>query len=160
MVYQFREGSPFSGDAQKVGETLAAIEQREGRLDPSDVVTEARSIESPIHPYFEWDDAKAAGEYRLEQARGLVRAVVVVRVEEVERPPIRAFVSVKRDGERTYAPIDNVLTNPDLRAQAFAEIRGEICSLRRKLTAWEELARALELTDEIEQVVKQAELPI
>lgn len=58
-------------------ERLQALEQ-EGRLTPNAVREDAAKPESPLHGYFEWDDSVAAGQHRLDQARALIRRVLVV----------------------------------------------------------------------------------
>lgn len=44
-----------------------------GALSPRDVVDAAKNEASPLHPYFDWDDERAADHWRLEQARRLLR---------------------------------------------------------------------------------------
>lgn len=153
MVFKFREGSHLPGDPQKVGETLTSIESEHGSLTPPIVVKEAEPDDSPLHRYFEWDDAKAADSFRLEQARYLVASVVVVRAERPDATPVRAFVSVKDEGERTYSPIQVVLSQPDLKAQAISDILINIASLRRKLESFEEFADLLAYIEAIENKV-------
>lgn len=46
-----------------------------GRLTPQAVVDDARDPASPLHERFEWDDSTAAHQYRLSQARELIRTV-------------------------------------------------------------------------------------
>jgi len=65
-------------------EELRRLENRRGQLRPGDVVRAARSRTSPLHTYFEWDDGKAATAWRLEQAKTIIRKVVLV-IETAER---------------------------------------------------------------------------
>jgi hypothetical protein len=53
---------------------ITALEQ-ERRLTPATLVTDARDPQSPLHTLFEWDNERAAEEYRLNQAREVIRAV-------------------------------------------------------------------------------------
>lgn len=48
------------------------------------VVQEAKKPSSPLHPLFEWDDGKAAEQWRLHRARNLIRAVRVIKVDGAE----------------------------------------------------------------------------
>src|SRR5690606_1315589 len=67
-------------DAQTAGKELERIrEANDGRLRPEDVVVSAQKQDSPLHAIFTWDDSKAANEYRLSQARRLIRLVVIER---------------------------------------------------------------------------------
>lgn len=92
MVFSYRwaEEAPYTAPAQAVGERLQAIAaESEGRLHPRDVVADARSETSPLHPLFEWNDRRAAVAHRLEQARALITHLVVVRVEAGEEELLR-----------------------------------------------------------------------
>lgn len=89
MVYQYswRESAELREqvEAQVVGERLAAIAaDAEGTLRPQDVVADARSAQSPLHPLFEWDDRKAATAHRLHQAKSIIKAIVVEFVGQPE----------------------------------------------------------------------------
>jgi hypothetical protein len=65
-----------------------------GVLKPKDVVETARDPENVLHPRFEWDDEKAGEQYRLLQARQLIRVSVIVTGEE-DTEPIKAYWSIK-----------------------------------------------------------------
>jgi len=52
-------------------ETLQGL-VRNGQIKPEDVVESAKNEDSPIHNNFEWNNTKAAQEYRLWQARHLI----------------------------------------------------------------------------------------
>lgn len=46
-------------------EHLRLIQSKEGRLDPREVLRDARNANSPLHDLFEWDDSAAADAYRM-----------------------------------------------------------------------------------------------
>ncbi len=55
-------------------DTILKKLKRDGQLTASGILKMAENESSPLHSIFEWDDTKAAREYRLYQARlGLVR---------------------------------------------------------------------------------------
>jgi len=92
-AYEFAEGARFQAgaatDPAAVGAHLDLLrKQQKGELTPSDVVNDARNPNSPLHSFFEWSDSVAAEQYRLSQARGLIRAVVAVYVSET-KPAVR-----------------------------------------------------------------------
>ena len=65
-------------DTPEVRERLALLHERcGGDLQASAVVEDARDEASPLHPLFEWDDAKAAEQQRLDRAREVIRTVRV-----------------------------------------------------------------------------------
>lgn len=132
--YEFAEGARLhSGakaeDADAVGHRLEALrEQYKGELTPADVVADARSRNSPLHCFFEWSDTKAADAYRLQQARGLIRAVVAVVVSAgTPAQRMQAFVHVNDPGAPHYRSVDHAMSQERTRdmvlMQAFKEFR-------------------------------------
>lgn len=140
MVYQWKPGARAAIDAQVAGDELERIRtHNNGRLESLDVVEAARPEEAPLHPAFEWDDAKAAEAFRVEQAKYIIRHVDVVMDSKAGEPtPIRAFVSVKREDDRSYTSTSHALSDPDLRKQVVE-------AAWRELQAWR--ARHAELIE-------------
>ncbi|HUD75319.1 MAG TPA: hypothetical protein VMQ76_09630, partial [Terracidiphilus sp.] len=54
----------------------AIADKNGGLLLPEKVVEAARPVSSPLHSWFEWNDNKAAENYRIWQARQLIRVTV------------------------------------------------------------------------------------
>lgn len=79
-------------DPEAVYASLESI-RKSGRLTADRVIAAAADPDHPLHGAFEWDDAKAAHEYRLAQARQLVRAVAIQPSDEKEEPR-RVYVHV------------------------------------------------------------------
>ena len=149
--YAWKPGARFSGDVQKVGREIERIRGADGgKLEPEAVLTHARSANSILHGYFEWDDAVAAEQHRLSQAGDLIRAVQVdVTRSNIAAPKlIRAFVSVERNGERNYTSTLHAMTDADLRAQVLATAWKELLALRQKYEGLEELAKIFAAIDE------------
>ncbi len=124
------------------------IEKRDGTLTPQAVVKEAKPVDSPLHRFFQWDDSKAASEYRLWQARQLIRTVMIVREEGA---PVRAFQSVvfvssrtlggEDDAqERAYVSTTRALADKNLRKQILTRAKQEAQDWADKYEALEELA--------------------
>jgi hypothetical protein len=128
MIYKWKQGSKAPVSAQAAGEELERIRTlRNGRLDPKDVIEASRDPGAPLHPAFEWNDTKAAAEYRREQAKYLIRSVeVVVEKSADERTPIRAFVSVERDNDRSYTSTFHALSDAELRQQVVGQAWKEL----------------------------------
>jgi hypothetical protein len=77
-AYAFKPRVSFPIDAQTAGEALEKIKgHNSGDLTPEAVVEAAKDAKSPLHPVFEWDDAKAGYQFRVQQAGVLIRAVIV-----------------------------------------------------------------------------------
>lgn len=100
-----------------IKQELKRIEQRNGVLTPSTVLAAAESETSPLHRYFEWDQDKAAVQYRLQQARGLISSVQVT-IDEVEMNGYEN-ISVMVDDKpvRAYVAIEKILTDEDMYKQ-------------------------------------------
>lgn len=148
MVFKFTEGSGLKGDPNVVGKELHAIRARRGELTPAAIVEEAKAPESPLHQYFEWDNDKAAEKWRVQQARVLVCSVVTVAVDGDETTPVRSFVSVNR----SYQPLEVVLSDADMREQVVQDVRDAISSLKKKLLAFEEFGEVLQALERVEQI--------
>lgn len=68
----------------RIAREIASCADRQHRITPDAVVERARDPQSVLHNEFEWDDALAAKQARLDRARELIREVrVMVEVEEV-----------------------------------------------------------------------------
>jgi hypothetical protein len=106
--------------------------ERHGSLQAQPIVNEARPEEAPLHPCFEWDDAVAANEHRLMQARTLIRAVHVVADGEDRGS---AYVNVKVEGDEEtrgqYLPVAEVVSDEDLYRRALAGLVGKLGEAER-----------------------------
>ena len=140
--------------ASIVGAELERIRQRDGVLRASVVVTEARPEESPIHEKFTWDDEKAADEYRLIEARSLIRTVVVVENNR-EMP---AYVHVSGGAGEGYYQSISVLVQPAHRdefASALTALRGRLNAAGDAVDALESAAAAYpERHDQLRQITE------
>jgi hypothetical protein len=95
-VYRFKPWARLSGDPQKVGEEIERLRGSVGTIAPETLVETARRPESVLHGYFTWDDSVAAEQFRVQQARHLLRSIVVVRADGVDiKAPVRAFVALR-----------------------------------------------------------------
>lgn len=106
----FRLNHPVN--PREVGRVLSNLPA----ITPTLIVETARDRKSPLHKYFEWDDSKAAHEYRLTQARFLV---VSIGIETQDGEREQAFVSVVVDDTHQYMDIRKVAQNQELTEQAL-----------------------------------------
>lgn len=107
-----------------------AASSEDGRLHPEAVVAFARRPDSALHAKFEWDDSVAAEQYRLQQARSVIRAQV--RVSEVVGRRCRAYVSVPSDrtSDGGYRPTDAALSRTAIRMQMVESVLEELAKAR------------------------------
>lgn len=157
--------------AQAVGEHLDRLRERyPDGFTRLDVLQSAREPESPIHSLFTWDDRSAANRWRLEQAKNLTRAIMVVKTEDDDQPPVRvrAFVTVEDDDsdeedspqrragqprQARYIGVDEALADPVKRRilldKALVEIRG----WRKRYEQLTELASIFEAVESVQQAM-------
>jgi len=91
-----------------VKDELLNIYREHDRLTPQLVVEVATDPAHPLHDRLEWDDTKAGHQYRIHQARELIRVVKVTEVSGQGLSQVRAFVSVQREDGPSYTPIEDV----------------------------------------------------
>ena len=102
-------------DRRELIETLQALaDDNDGVLRPADVVVAATPPSSPLHKYFTWDDAKAAHEHRLDQARRLMRVTVLVREgpETIHLPIFTSLSTERVPGGESYRRTSDVKADP------------------------------------------------
>lgn len=152
MVYQWKSGSHIRIDAQAAGEEMEALRVRNnGRLDTEIVVQAAAAEDSPMHQHFEWDNDRAANAWRNGQAGHLIRCITVtIDKTNGEAAPIRAFVSVKRDEDRSYTSIQHAMSDNELRAQVVAAAWSELTAWRDRHAELVEFAQVFALIEKAE----------
>jgi hypothetical protein len=145
--YEFTEGARFQSgaktdDADAIGQHLNDLRERyKGELTPADVVEDARSHNSPLHSFFEWSDTKAAQQYRLQQARGLIRAVVAVVVSAgAPAQRVQAFVHVPESGAPHYRATDHAMSQERTREMVLQQAWREFQAWRKRWEHLDELA--------------------
>lgn len=142
--------------AQRYGERIAALEEEFGGVGVSTIVQDAKREDSPLHDYFEWDDQVAAQEYRVEQARYLIRHInVVVKKPNGEEEEVRAFHSVTakvispavNEKGVNFVSLQSALSDEEWRQEIVGKAFKELESWRRRYATYKELAKAVEVVD-------------
>lgn len=149
----------------KNGEVIKAEIQaceRGGLIRPVDVVEAARDPESALHDCFEWDDSEASHQYRLLQARQLIRVYVHVDGKG-DAEPVRAFVSLTTDQRGPgggYRTIAQVMSNEEWRQQMLTDVLTRLRNLQKQYRSLTELSKVWNAVDEAEEKVsRKAERP-
>lgn len=149
--YVFKDGGTVAikngskADPQKIGEALADIAAKhDGELKPVAVVFAAEDERSVLHKHFEWDDAEAAYKFRLDQARDLI---ALIRVDdEIDTEPVRAFLSVKDNGDNTsYRTVGEVRNSAHLQSLVLRQADRDLASFQAR---YRELADICEVISE------------
>lgn len=134
-----------------IAQELSAIFLREGRLSADLVVKEATPEESPLHDELNWDDADAGHQYRLMQARQLIRSQKIHIVQDDPKSErVRAWIHIParpqpepEPGEpepvtASYLPVTDIGQSPRLKAIALAQMEREWRLFRRRWQQYQE----------------------
>lgn len=147
-------GEQERAEVGRILEKLAAADP-DGLLQPAAVVEEARAEDSILRRFITWDDdAGAAQQWRLVQARALIRTVNVVR-HDVELAPSRHYANVvlrrgTPEARRGYVSVARAVADPDLYLQCLEDARRGVSAYRNRLTAFQ---RAHELVAVLDSAI-------
>lgn len=156
MMYRFRDGFSIPGvSAETANDELNRIYKDRAELTGTVLVEESRPKTAPLHNAFEWSDKKAAEQYRLQQARTLIRAVHVISDDDEKRSdPVFVHVrSSEQEREGAYHPVDVVVGRVDLFEQALDELERRVSSA---LSAVDSLKRAAEASPDADRLARVA----
>ena len=159
MIYKWKNRR-YPVSAQTAGEFISQVEKEEGVITPSFVVERSRDENSALHPCFEWRDSIAAEEYRKDQARSILRHLVVVTTEQEEGEPVRAFLSVEvksapeEKKQTAYLSTEVIMQDEEYRAYVMKQALGELISFKKKYAKLNELAGVFSAIEAVEEQMK------
>ena len=151
-----------SSNQRFLASQLDNVEKQYGELTPYTTVEYARPDDSPLHRYFEWDDAVAAEKHRLQQARTLIKRVYLAipdRDDEENVLQVRYYQSLEQEPEnddnpnRRYVNIYMAMSDDQLRLQTLRNAKRELEAFSRKYKDLKELASIMAvITDTVEKI--------
>lgn len=124
----------------------------DGVIKPADVVDFARNEETALHACFTWDDSEAAQQYRLLEARNILR--VYVTTEEAGVTDCRAFVSLTTDRSKEgggYRSLADVMSDDTLREQMLADAFSQFNAMKQRYKSLQQLSKVWAAVDAAEQ---------
>lgn len=146
-AYTWKTGSYLGKvSAQTAGEICEQLES-EGRLTAEALVEASRPKDAPLHDAFEWDNRKAAAEWRKQQARNIINSIQIV-VQEAE--PVRAFFNIERKAPE-YLSIATICREPGNYQALLRQATAELRAFRRKYNQIEELNSIFAMIDRIQE---------
>lgn len=151
MVYEWKPGSFFKVDANTAGAVCEQLEKA-GNLSAKSLLDASRPEDAPLHSEFEWNDVVAAEKYREDQARCIIRHLVV-RLDEKPDEPVRGFFSVASTGRRSYTRVNAIFKSPDLRKDLVKQALDELDAFKRKYGTLTELSAVFEATAKVRDAV-------
>lgn len=157
-TYKFRDGFhvPRGVDAEQVANELYHVRGERDGITAAAVVEAARAKGSALHSIiFRLSDKEAAHGYRLDVARRLIRAVVVVREDAPEPTPVWVHVpaglnEADRGGE--YQPTATIVQRPDAFAAALSELQRRLNSARAAVDELQRVARDCDDADRLARI--------
>jgi hypothetical protein len=153
--FTWKPGTQVPVSASVAGKELDRIRtSRGGYFKPEDVVDESRPANAPLHNVFEWNDTVAAEAYRVDQARYIIRGIVVRPMNDPDAPPIRPIVSIVKEDDNEkpqhyYTGMAYALSEPDLRKQVLANALRDAQIFKDK---WSQLTELSGVIKEIDRV--------
>lgn len=137
--YKFRDGTlNKTGVSAKTVYTELEKVRKKNKLTPKAVVEEARPVDAPLHPVFEWKDSIAGEKWREYQARNLIRSVVII---EQDAEPTPAFIHISKPSDAQYYEASEIVVQePDLFATALQELHHYINGTLKTVKQLEQLA--------------------
>lgn len=145
--YEWRIISLAKGiDADAAILELERIEKVYGSLTPENVLEASKKKNAVLHNLFNWDDEKAAHQYRLQQARTIINNLEIIIISDGESRQIPVFETIIKNDVRVYKSIEE-FTEPDaeqVRAQAVREIN----AWKNKLSFFSKFSKAAKKLDQ------------
>lgn len=121
----------------KLASEVHALRRQDGSFDPTDLVEWAvENPKSDLHGEFLWNDAAASHEYRLWQARQLIKRYVVQVSDDGEpvKIPIISVPSLRKTGG-SYITSDMVSANEVWRLEVLEEQKAKLRTARLQYEA-------------------------
>jgi hypothetical protein len=174
IQYYARPGGPISQKrAQEVGEALDLLRDSSGERSAPALVEAAKATEHVCHRDFEWDDAKAGHQHRLNQARTIIRCIVF-ETENASGKTVQTpvFVSLEQaappvddDADddaptmpvRRYHTREEIMADDQLRREDLEQLVSRVMTMRPELSMHEE---AKPLVRELDRLHKRLEVSV
>lgn len=143
----------MKGDVNKLRlrELRQIAKKHGGVLQPDDVVSFAQNPRTALHSVFCWNDTEAAKQWRLEQARRMIRVIVVHEPRKGE--DIQAFVALRseryNDGGYRYMP--TLMTTEDGRMSVLETALWELVAFQKKYKRLKELSNVFEAIESLKR---------
>lgn len=155
MELRWKPGYHAKVDVVAAHEAIETIRNKNGGVaEPEHIVKAAKAKSSPLHAAFDWDDSVAANEWRLNQARSMLRSIQIVSDKPAEQP--RRVFEVKRlpatenkPARNVYSRLEDIMADPEARAELLARALRELLSFRQRYRQLQELAVVMRSVDEV-----------
>lgn len=138
-------GMRFNADPQKVYEEINSIGEK---YTPDDILEKAKDASTELHKCFEWDDTKAAENWRKQTARVICCSLQVI-VEKEEKEPITYRLIQHDKKEMAYKPVVLTVRNNDEYSRLLNQAKAELKSFKDRYQKIVELQAVIEEIDKV-----------
>lgn len=141
------KGWKFNADAEKCYRELESLGKS---YTPQEIVEFARDPNTELHKCFEWDDSKAAENWRKQQARYVCCSISVV-TDDKEKEPVAYRLIQHDECSRSYQNIVVTVRNRDQYSELLQMAKRELNSFKERYRSIVELESVI---DEIERFLR------
>lgn len=161
--YQWKTFAYNKVNPNLAGAYIEHLTEEEGFVTPYMLVKRSEDVDAPLHPLFEWDDTVAAEKFRIEQGRGVLRNLVIVREETPDHDSVtvRAFVNVtlpddeeNKDTARGWVSIGRALNDDTMRNELLISALLDIQAFERKYSTLKDSQKLSAVFDAIAEVLE------
>lgn len=142
MVYQWKKASHIKTDANIAGQMCEQLEKTVG-LTAKNLLDANRPENAPLHGEFEWDDSKAAEQYRESQARHIINCLCIMP-EQADQEPVRAFFTISQP---TYESLPVILQSTEKHGGLLDLALRELNAFKAKYNTLSQLKPVFEAID-------------
>lgn len=150
--YKYRINGIVKAPAEVTGMVCKSLIDEDGAVTPERLVEVSKPKDAPLHNEFEWNNTIAAQKYREEQARQIIKNIVIIEVsEDIEEPKeVKCWVNSDRafvpTDERLhkYVTIDTALSTETWRNNLLKTARKDMTSFIAKYRRLTELSKIID----------------
>lgn len=147
MVYQWKSGSRIKADAQASGELFEQLSKTEEGLTARSLLEANKPKSAPLHSEYEWNNEKAADEWRLHQSRHFINSLSIVTTVKEKETPVRAFFITTEANK--YEPITAIVQEENKYNSLLSAALSELKAFERKYNTLTELTPVFEAISEV-----------
>lgn len=154
MVYQWKSGSCIKANPQAAGEQMELLAASESGLTAETLLEESKPEDAPLHNDYEWNDTKAAVNWRIHQSRHFMNSLVTVHVddsstdEQAEPLIVRAVFPT---GQSRYEPLSAIVKEQSKYDKLLETAFRELKSFKNKYETLKELQPVFDAIAAIEK---------
>jgi len=149
IKYQWKPYVRVGIPAQTVGERLEYLRQKHRKITPKIIVSDAKPKNSVLHKAFEWNNTRAADLYRLDQAKYILRSIVICTLPNGQKcAPTKMWVNIQNGAhknKRENVHIYDAMNNPKLRRLVIKQALAELEQWRKRYEDYVELAEIFKM---------------